>query len=569
VTAVLAATLVGMWLARARTEEAHAPEIDYSAFYGYLTGGKVSSVVIEGQSIEGKFKAKEKIESVEVQGFRATAPHQDDLLLPLLREKQVAIRVASEGQSFLMTALSGLLPLALMIGAWLWISRRAQRAMTPGGPMAGFLKGQTRKFEGTAQVGITFDDVAGLKGAKRDLQEIVGFLKEPDHFRRLGGRVPRGVLLVGPPGTGKTLLARAVAGESNVPFYSISGSEFIEMFVGVGAARVRDLFAEAKKNAPSIVFIDEIDAVGRSRGSGFGGGHDEREQTLNQLLSEMDGFTRNDLTVVIAATNRPDVLDSALLRPGRFDRRVIVDRPEFEARRSILAVHTKRLPLAKDVDLDVIARNAPGFSGADLANLANEAALGATRRGAEEISADDFTAAYDKVVLGDLREGKLDPAEKHRVAVHESGHATVAHFVEHGEPLHRVTIIPRGMALGVTQQTPAADRHIMTEPELESRLTVLMAGFAAERLVLGSVSTGAENDLKEATRIATKMALSTTSTKPNTPSLASDLPLTAEQATPRSRRSKAKRGPSSTQRSVERPRSSSAIARSSTSSWER
>jgi cell division protease FtsH len=347
--------------------------------------------------------------------------------------------------------------------------------------------------------------VAGLKGVKDDLQEVVGFLKEPDRFRRLGGRVPRGVLLIGPPGTGKTLLARAVAGESGVPFYSISASEFIEMFVGVGAARVRELFQDAKKNAPSIIFIDEIDAVGRSRGAGLGGGNDEREQTLNQLLSEMDGFSRNDLTIVMAATNRPDVLDPALLRPGRFDRRVVVDRPELDARRAILNVHVKNKPIAADVDLDALARNTPGFSGADLANLTNEAALSATRRGVDSIEARDFRAAYDKIVLGDLRESKLDIKEKHRVAIHEAGHAIVTHASEHAEPLHRISIIPRGMALGVTQQTPAADRHIMTQPELEARLQVLMGGYAAERVVLGDVSTGAENDLKEATKLATKM----------------------------------------------------------------
>jgi cell division protease FtsH len=330
-------------------------------------------------------------------------------------------------------------------------------------------------------------------------------LKSPEAFRRLGGKVPRGVLLVGPPGTGKTLLARAVAGEAGVPFFSINGSEFIELFVGVGASRVRELFDEAKKVAPAIIFIDEIDAVGRSRGAGLGGGHDEREQTLNQLLSEMDGFNRNDLTIVLAATNRPDVLDSALLRPGRFDRRVLIDRPELRARRAILDVHTRGKPLAADVNLDSIASNTPGFSGADLANLVNEAALNATRRGADAIGQDDFTQAYDKIVLGDPRETKLDAEEKRRVAVHESGHAIAAHFSEHSEPLHRVSIIPRGMALGVTQQTPAADRHIMTQAELRSRLCVLMGGYAAERVVLGDVSSGAESDLKKATDIAFRM----------------------------------------------------------------
>jgi cell division protease FtsH len=352
---------------------------------------------------------------------------------------------------------------------------------------------------------VSFADVAGQHEAKQELVEIIDFLKSPERYTRLGGRIPRGVLLVGPPGTGKTLLARAVAGESGVPFFSISASEFIEMFVGVGAARVRELFQDAKKNAPSIIFIDEIDAVGRARGAGLGGGNDEREQTLNQLLSEMDGFSRNDLTIVMAATNRPDVLDPALLRPGRFDRRVVVDRPELEARRAILGVHVKNKPIADDVDLETLARNTPGFSGADLANLTNEAALSATRRGADKIEAQDFRAAYDKIVLGDLRESKLDPKEKQRVAIHEAGHAIVTHASPFAEPLHRVTIIPRGMALGVTQQTPAADRHIMTQPELEARLQVLMGGYAAERVVLGEVSTGAENDLKEATKLATKM----------------------------------------------------------------
>jgi cell division protease FtsH len=392
----------------------------------------------------------------------------------------------------------------LIIGFWLWMSRQTQRMMGAG-PLGGILKGKNRKFEKTESESKTFDDVAGLKSAKQDLQEIVEFLKEPARFRRLGGRVPRGVLLVGPPGTGKTLLARAVAGESGVPFYSISASEFIEMFVGVGAARVRELFDEAKKNAPAIVFIDEIDAVGRSRGTGLGGGHDEREQTLNQLLSEMDGFNRNDLTIVLAATNRPDVLDPALLRPGRFDRRVIVDRPEMAARKAILLVHTKEKPLAPDVNLQSIAENTPGFSGADLANLVNEAALSATRRGADAIAESDFTLAFDKIVLGDPREAKLDAEEKRRVAIHEAGHAVVALFSPHSEPVHRVSIIPRGMALGVTQQTPLADRHLMTEPQLRTRLAVLLSGYAAERLVLGNISSGAENDLKEASKIASKM----------------------------------------------------------------
>ena len=375
-----------------------------------------------------------------------------------------------------------------------------------GSPFGGMLKNQSRKFDKATSVNVTFEDIAGLKAAKRDLQEIVQFLKEPERFQRLGGKVPRGVLLVGPPGTGKTLLARAVAGESGVPFFSISASEFIEMFVGLGAARVRDLFREAKKSAPAIVFIDEIDAVGRARGAGLGGGNDEREQTLNQLLSEMDGFERSDLVVVIAATNRPDVLDPALLRPGRFDRRVLVDRPELAARQAILG--RARQGQAAGARRR-ICRRSPRTRPASRARISPTSS---TRRrcrrrakGGRASRPTDFTEAFDKIVLGDPREAKLDAKEKRRVAVHEAGHAVVAAFSPDAEPLHRVSIIPRGMALGVTQQSPGADRHLMAQAELESRLRVLMGGYAAERLVLASISTGAENDLKEATRLASRM----------------------------------------------------------------
>ncbi len=502
--AVLAA-LLGMWVWQTRAARAQAPNIGYSNFFTLAEEGKVKSVVITGQSIEGELTSKQQVAGQTLLKFRTLSPSEDAALLPLLRQKQVELQVTSEEPPLAVSLLLNILPLLLIVGGLAWMSSRTQKMMSGGGPLGGFLKGRNRKFEVDAQPNVTLADVAGLKGVKADLQEVVGFLKEPERFRRLGGRVPRGVLLIGPPGTGKTLLARAVAGESGVPFYSISASEFIEMFVGVGAARVRELFQDAKKNAPSIIFIDEIDAVGRARGAGLGGGNDEREQTLNQLLSEMDGFSRNDLTIVMAATNRPDVLDPALLRPGRFDRRVVVDRPELEARRAILAVHVQNKPIASDVDLDALAQNTPGFSGADLANLTNEAALSATRRVADSIEAKDFRAAYDKIVLGDLRESKLDPKEKHRVAIHEAGHAIVTHASAHAEPLHRISIIPRGMALGVTQQTPAKDRHIMTQPELEARLQVLMGGYAAERVVLGDVSTGAENDLKEATKLATKM----------------------------------------------------------------
>jgi cell division protease FtsH len=479
--------------------------ITYTDFYQLVSQGKVASVTLKGQRVHGALKGPETVGGKSIARFATLLPAQEDRdLLPLLREKQVKVTAQSEEQSLLVQMLIGVLPWLLLLGVWLWISRRAQGLLSKN-PLASLTKGRTRRYEKEAQVPVKFDDVAGLKGVKNDLGEIVEFLKDPGRVRRLGGKVPRGVLLVGPPGTGKTLLARAVAGEAGVPFFSISASEFIELFVGVGASRVRSLFEEAKKESPSIVFIDEIDAIGRSRGTGFGGGHDEREQTLNQLLSEMDGFVRNELTVVLAATNRPDVLDPALLRPGRFDRRIIVDRPERAAREAILGIHARNKPLAADVDLGSVADNTPGFSGADLANLVNEAALAATRKHAEAITAGDFAEAYDKIVLGDVRETRLDPEEKRRVAVHESGHAVLAHFTPHAEPLERVSILPRGMALGATHQTPAADKHLLTLPELEARLRVLMGGHAAETVILGTPSSGAENDLKIATDLALKM----------------------------------------------------------------
>lgn len=502
----LMALFFALSLWRAVTTPPPVPVVDYSDFYAWVKAGDVDSVEFRAQTLRGTLKSEREVDKQQTKRFSTVMPAEDPALLPLLRDKGVTISVSTENPSASIEILVGLLPWVLIIGAWVWLSRRTQRMLSGGsGPFGNVLKSKSRKFDKETAVQVTFDDVAGLTAAKRDLQEVVQFLQEPERFQKLGGKVPRGVLLVGPPGTGKTLLARAVAGESGVPFFSISASEFIELFVGVGAARVRQLFEDAKKKSPAIVFIDEIDAVGRARGSGLGGGHDEREQTLNQLLSEMDGFDRNDLTIVLAATNRPDVLDPALLRPGRFDRRVVVDRPELGAREAILKVHTKSKPLTEGVDLHGIAENTPGFSGADLANLVNEAALGATRRGADSISEKDFEAAYDKIVLGDPRDARLDPTEKRRVAVHEAGHAVVAHFSSDCEPLRRVSILPRGMALGVTQQTPAADRHLMTEPELLARLRVLMGGHAAERLVLGHVSTGAENDLKEATSLASRM----------------------------------------------------------------
>jgi cell division protease FtsH len=502
---LLVAILASFWFWQSRQSDESHPEIDYSTTYGWIEQGKVASVVLKGRSLEGTLSTPETVEKRTVTSFHTMIPPDDDSLVPLLRGKAVRIRVANEDQPLAVQLVLSLLPWVLIIGVWLWLSRRAQHMMVAGGgPLDSFMK-RGKRFEKAVAPGVTFADVAGSASAKRDLQEIVEFLKEPERFRKLGGKVPRGVLLIGPPGTGKTLLARAVAGEAEVPFYSISGSEFIELFVGVGAARVRDLFEESKKTAPSIVFIDELDAVGRVRGAGLGGGHDEREQTLNQMLSEMDGFDRNDLVVVLAATNRPDVLDPALLRPGRFDRRIVVDLPELAARRDILDVHVKHKPLAGDVDLDDLARATPGFSGADLANLVNEAALHATRRRADAIGREDFAAAYDKIVLGDPREGRLTSEDKQRVAVHEAGHAVLAWTLPEAEPLRRVSILPRGRALGATQQVPLEDRHVLSRAELQARLVVLLGGYAAERVMLGEVSTGAEDDLRKATELASKM----------------------------------------------------------------
>ena len=498
------ALLAVLWFVQSSLGGSAHPTVDYSTLLQWVRAGKVKEVVLRPDSLSGTLTAPETVDGKPATEFQATIP-RDDRLVALLDDKGVKLRADNEQSPVLVRLAMLILPWVLIIGVWWWLSRRTQQMMVAGGgPLGGFLR-RGRKFEKAAAERVTFDDVAGLAGAKRDLSEIVQFLKQPELFASLGAKVPRGVLLVGPPGPGKTLIARAVAGEADVPFYSISASEFVEMFVGVGDARVRDLFTEAKKTAPSIVFIDELDGVGRARGTGLGGGHDEREQTLNQLLSEMDGFERGDLVVVIAATNRPDVLDAALLRPGRFDRRVIIDLPEAAARAAILGVHTRDKPLAGDVDLTAVAAMTAGFSGADLANLANEAALGATRRHADAIAREDFSAAHDKLVLGDPREGKLRDVEKKRVAVHESGHAVVAWATPEAEPPNRVSILPRGMALGATQQVPPEDRHLHTRAELDARLVVLLGGYAAEQIVLGEISTGAENDLREATRLASKM----------------------------------------------------------------
>ncbi|MGH7294079.1 MAG: ATP-dependent zinc metalloprotease FtsH, partial [Polyangiaceae bacterium] len=504
---LLAVVLAGLTAAEwAMSRPVHQADISYSDFYRDVTDKKVKSVVFEGRDLKGHFEAPETVKGRPLTAFETSLPDlEDPSLLPLLRDRGVEVTAHRDQEPLLVRILAPILPWVLILGGWVWLSRRAGRVMSSGGPLAGLTRGKAKRFDLESEVRVRFGDVAGLAPAKRDLQEIVDFLRDSARFRKLGGHIPRGVLLVGPPGTGKTLLARAVAGEAGVPFFSVNGSEFIELFVGVGAARVRELFEEAKKVAPAIVFIDEIDAVWRSRGTGLGGGNDEREQTLNQLLSAMDGFARNDTVIVLAATNRPDVLDSALLRPGRFDRRVVVDRPELTARAAILKVHLRGKPVAADVDLEHIAATTPGFSGADLANLVNEAALNATRRQAETVAAADFVAAYDKIVLGDPRETVLSQDEKRRVAVHEAGHTVVAYFTKGADALDRVSILPRGMALGVTHQVPAGDRHLMTRAEIGARLRVLMGGLAAESMVLGDSSSGAEHDLKAATALAFDM----------------------------------------------------------------
>ncbi len=501
---MLLVLIVAFWTWRSGGKPDLGPEVDYSTAMTWIREGKVKSVVMRGDNLAGELRAPQVTDGTVLMKFQTLAP-KDERLIPLLDQQGVAIKAENPETSVAMQIAVALLPWVLIIGLWWWVSRSARQMMVAGGGLLGGFIKRGKKFEKTAGTKVTFEDVAGLSAAKRDLSEIVHFLKEPERFAQLGAKVPHGVLLLGPPGTGKTLLARAVAGEAEVPFYSITASEFVEMFVGVGAARVRELFDQAKQNAPAIVFIDEIDAVGRARGTGLGGGHDEREQTLNQLLAAMDGFDRNELVVVLAATNRPDVLDAALLRPGRFDRRVVVDLPELSARHAILEVHTKDKPLAKDVNLDDVASMTAGFSGADLANLANEAALNATRRQDEAIDRDDFTAAFDKIVLGDPRETKLRPAEKNRVAIHEAGHAVLAWATPQAESLRRVSILPRGMALGATQQVPPEDRHLHTRAELTARLLVLLGGYAAEQSALGDISTGAEHDLREATRLASKM----------------------------------------------------------------
>ncbi|HEV2177203.1 MAG TPA: ATP-dependent zinc metalloprotease FtsH [Terriglobia bacterium] len=493
---VMVATALLLWaVVRSSTGE-KVQDLSFTAFTNEVNQGNVKEVTIAGMDVTGTFK-KDNAK------FKTTIPANYPDIYKTMLDKGVNITPKSDSSNSWVTWLeNGLLPIILIVAFWIFFMRQMQSG---GNKALSFGKSRARLLS-TQQKKVTFKDVAGVEEAKEELHEIIDFLKEPQKFQKLGGRIPKGVLLVGPPGTGKTLLARAIAGEANVPFFSISGSDFVEMFVGVGASRVRDLFEQGKKNAPCIIFIDEIDAVGRHRGAGLGGGHDEREQTLNQLLVEMDGFESNEGVILIAATNRPDVLDPALLRPGRFDRRVVVPRPDVGGREGILKVHTKKIPLAEDVDISVLARGTPGFSGADLANLVNEAALYAARQNRKTVTMRDFEGSKDKVLMGAERKSMiLSEEEKKNTAFHEGGHALVALMVPNADPLHKVTIIPRGMALGVTMQLPVDDKHTYTKDHLESQLAIMMGGRVAEELFLAHMTTGASNDIEQATELARRM----------------------------------------------------------------
>ncbi|MCG5236058.1 ATP-dependent zinc metalloprotease FtsH [Xanthobacter oligotrophicus] len=479
-------------------QRTNANEISFSQLLNDVDAGKVREVVIEGPNITGTYSDRSG-------SFQTYAPNDPSLVQRLYgKGVQITARAPSDNVPWFVSLLVSWLPFLALIGVWIFLSRQMQGA---GGKAMGFGKSRAKLLT-EAHGRVTFDDVAGIDEAKSDLTEIVEFLRDPQKFQRLGGRIPRGVLLVGPPGTGKTLLARAIAGEANVPFFTISGSDFVEMFVGVGASRVRDMFEQAKKNAPCIIFIDEIDAVGRHRGAGLGGGNDEREQTLNQLLVEMDGFEANEGIILIAATNRPDVLDPALLRPGRFDRQVIVPNPDVVGREQILKVHARKIPVAPDVNLKTIARGTPGFSGADLANLCNEAALMAARRNKRMVTMAEFEDAKDKVMMGaERRSLVMTEEEKMLTAYHEGGHAIVALNVPATDPVHKATIIPRGRALGMVMQLPERDKLSMSYEQMTSRLAIMMGGRVAEELIFGhdKVTSGAASDIEQATRLAKMM----------------------------------------------------------------
>jgi cell division protease FtsH len=482
-----------------QTTKGTSEQIPFSTFLDRVTQGNVEHVTIRGDEIHGETKASAPGGKRQ---FQTNAPANYPTQYDLLRQKGVAMEFEPKGDATFLNALVTWAPVLFLIGLWIFFMRQMQAG---GNKALSFGKSKAKLLSGNAKK-VTFKDVAGVDEAKVELHEIIEFLKEPQKFTKLGGKIPKGVLLMGPPGTGKTLLARAIAGEANAPFFSISGSDFVEMFVGVGASRVRDLFEQGKKNAPCIIFIDEIDAVGRHRGAGLGGGHDEREQTLNQLLVEMDGFESNDGVILVAATNRPDVLDPALLRPGRFDRRVVVDLPDLKGREGILRVHTRNIPLAEDVDPNVLARGTPGFSGADLANLVNEAALNAARYDKKKVQQVDFEFAKDKVIMGVERKSMvMSDREKRNTAYHESGHTIVAAVLPAADPLHKVTIIPRGRALGLTQQLPTEDKYSYSKRYLEAMLAVLMGGRIAEEIFLNELTTGAGNDIERASGMARRM----------------------------------------------------------------
>ena len=486
-------------------------ELPYSGFKQQVINENVKKIIIQGDQINGDFKSVyiSGKDSVKYKKFYSIIPNIDDPeLIGLLEKHNVIIEAKSEDNSWLWYILILILPWVLIIGYFIFMRKRLQGKMKDfmgqGSGLFGIGKSKAKRYK-RSESSVTFEYVAGLTNPKKDLQEIIDYLKDPEKYKRIGADIPKGILLMGPPGTGKTLLTRATAGEAGVPFYSISGSEFIEMFVGVGASRVRDLFENAKKEAPAIIFIDEIDSVGRARGTGLGGGHDEREQTLNQILSEMDGFEPNQSVVVIAATNRPDVLDSALIRPGRFDRQITLDLPQKNARKKILEIHSHHIPLDDDVDLENLSARTISFSGADIKNLVNEAALLAGRKSKSKVGMEDFEEARDKILLGAERDEKVSENEKKLVAYHEAGHALIAKFLSNTDPLQKVTIIPRGRALGVTEQIPAEDRYNLKKEYLLNRISVMLGGRASEKLVFDDISNGAANDLKQISILARKM----------------------------------------------------------------
>ena len=481
--------------------------LSYTAFKEQVATGQIKKISIKNETISGEFSSPAAGTTDHPATFKVILPPVDDLgFMPLLEEYEVEIEAEPTEMSVVMQLLVGIVPWLLLLAFFVYSSRMMQKRMGGGGAggMFGFARSKARRHV-QQKIHIGFDDVAGLDHAKQDLREIVDFLKNPDKYRSIGAKMPRGLLLMGAPGTGKTLLAKATAGEAGVPFFSISGSEFIEMFVGVGASRVRDMFEQARKEAPSIIFIDEIDSVGRVRGTGMGGGNDEQEQTLNQILAEMDGFEADEAVLVLAATNRPDVLDPALMRPGRFDRKLVLELPEMAARETILEVHTRKVPLTDESCLKDIAARTVGMSGADLENLVNEAALKAARDNRDRVSPEDFEYARDRVVLGLEREEVLGEVEKERIAYHEAGHGITAFRMEHSDRLRKISIIPRGRALGITEQMPEEDRHNFTQEYLEEKISILLGGRLAEKLIYGDVSTGAADDLKQATLIARKM----------------------------------------------------------------